>query len=81
MSWAYGVIVLLVVGFVLWRVFVASYRGAALAVSIAAMLVLVGAGIARGAGASGWWTLVGLVLGGGLFIAADRMRGGHAATS
>jgi hypothetical protein len=78
MSWLYGIVVLLVVGYVLWRLYVASYRGAALWVSLAAMSIVVGTGIARGAGASGWWMLLGITVGGGLSLAAERLSGGRA---
>jgi hypothetical protein len=73
MDWIFGLVAVAAVVGVVWDSFVRGRRGVALSVSVAAMIVLVGAGVARGADVSGPWPLVGLVVGGALFLVAESM--------
>jgi hypothetical protein len=74
MNWIFGLIAVAAIALVFWDVFIRGRRGPALVWSILALAVLGGTGIAKGAGASGIWPLIGLVVGGVLFVVADRGR-------
>jgi hypothetical protein len=58
-----------------WPAFTRDRRGPALAVSVAALVAFAGAGIAQAADAAAPWPLVGLLIGVGLFVAAEYLTG------
>jgi hypothetical protein len=78
-SWIFGLVAVAAVGLVIWDAFFRGRRGIPLLWSIIAMLILTATGIARGAGATGPWPLAGLIIGGVLFVIAER-AGGSAST-
>jgi hypothetical protein len=74
-NWVFALVVVVVVatiGFLNWDASFRGLRGAPLLLSIAAILMLAAAGVARGAGATGAWPLAGLIVGGVLFVVAER---------
>ena len=68
----FALVAVAAVALVLWDRFVRGRRGTALTISVIAGVLLVGAGIARGADVSRPWPLLALVAGGVLFIVAER---------
>jgi hypothetical protein len=68
MGWLFFIIAIVAVGVVTWDTSLRGKRGRAFALSVAAVAVVIGAGMAQAAGLAAPWPLVGLVFGAVLFV-------------